>query len=221
MSLPALSYEALRAFCYAQGPSPEAWGRALRLAGVMRWFAEFRGRGDEADAWASAGLLRGAALDDDALEKAGADGALRSILRRKTVADADAQAPLTPEEEFCCLLVTLDSLSELVAATAVAVRQPRGSVKNLKVSAVAKKFRESGFGGPRVNRMAILQGARRMRWEIGNLTSKTIKAVLSCEDEVTEAVEELEDIVFLKESGQEDLIEKMLAQKRIGKSFGI
>ena len=27
--------------------------------------------------------------------------------------------------------------------------------------------------------MTILQGARRMRWEIGDLTSKTIKAILA------------------------------------------
>ena len=39
--------------------------------------------------------------------------------------------------------------------------------------------------------MTILQGARRMRWEIGDLTSKTIKAILACEDEVREAAQEI------------------------------
>ncbi len=162
-------------------PEPEEWRHALMLACVMRWFAEFRGFSEAADLWAAAGLARRSGLDGKTLCKAGMDEDVVRLVLRENVADADAQAPLTAEAQLGCLVVTLDHLSALVVASAV--NRPKGSVKDMKVSAVQKKFKDSKFA-PEVNRMTILQGARRMRWEIGDLTSKTIKAVLACEEEV-------------------------------------
>jgi len=188
VSVSAASYDSLRALCRKNHPAPEEWRRALLLAGIMRWFAEFRGFGDDGLVWAAAGMARRSGVPNDALRAAGMDEETIRLVRRERVADADAQAPLTQEEQMGCLLVTLDHLSELVAATAVT--RPKGSVKGLKVSAVQKKFRDSRFA-PQANRMTILQGARRMRWEIGDLTSKTIKAILACEDEVREAAQEI------------------------------
>lgn len=182
------SYESLCTFYREGHPAPDALRRALLLAGVMRWFAEFRGFGAAADTWATAGLVRGAGLHVDALRAAGVSDDLIRLAAREKVADADAQAPLTEEEQLACLLVTLDHLSRLVVASAAT--RPKGSVKDMKVSAVQKKFRDSKFQ-PDISRMAILQGARRMRWEIGDLTSKTIKAVFSCEDKVRDAVQKI------------------------------
>ena len=169
-------------------PEPEDWRHALMLAGVMRWFAEFRGFPDAADLWAAAGLARRSGLDGKTLCKAGMDEDVVRLVLRENVADADAQAPLTVEAQLGCLVVTLDHLSALVVASAA--NRPKGSVKDMKVSAVQKKFKDSKFA-PEVNRMTILQGARRMRWEIGDLTSKTIKAVLACEKEVREAARKI------------------------------
>ena len=188
MAVTAASYDSLRALCRKNNTVPEEWRRALLLAEVMRWFAEFRGFGDEGLTWAAAGIARSAGVPDDALRAAGMDEETIRLVRREKVADADAQAPLTAEEQLGCLLVTLDHLSELVMAAAAT--RPKGSVKGLKVSAVQKKFKDSKCA-PEANRMTILQGARRMRWEIGDLTSKTIKAILSCEDEVREAAQEI------------------------------
>ena len=162
-------------------PEPEEWRHAMMLACVMRWFAEFRGFSEAADLWAAAGLARRSGLDGKTLCKAGMDEDVVRLVLRENVADADAQAPLTAEAQLGCLVVTLDHLSALVVASAA--NRPKGSVKDMKVSAVQKKFKDSKFA-PEVNRMTILQGARRMRWEIGDLTSKTIKAVLACEEEV-------------------------------------
>jgi predicted hydrolase (HD superfamily) len=188
VSVSAASYDSLRALCRKNNPAPDDWRRVLLLDGVMRWFADFRGFGGDGLAWAAAGMARRAGVPDDALRDAGMDEETIRLVRREKVADADAQAPLTAEEQLGCLLVTLDHLSELVIAAAAA--RPKGSVKGLKVSAVQKKFKDSKCA-PEANRMTILQGARRMRWEIGDLTSKTIKAILSCEDEVREAAQEI------------------------------
>ena len=181
-------YEKIYGLAQTAMSAPEDWRHALTLAGVMRWFAEFRGFSSSADEWAAAGLARRAGLDGKTLCKAGMDEDVVRLVSRKTVADADAQAPLTHEEQLGCLVVTLDHLSALVVASAAT--RPKGSVKDMKVSAVQKKFKDSKFA-PEVDRMTILQGARRMRWEIGDLTSKTIKAVLACEEEVREAVRKI------------------------------
>ena len=182
---PSVVYEKIYDMAQAALPEPEDWKHALTLAGVMRWFAEFRGFSEAANLWAAAGLARRAGLDGEALCKAGMDEDVARLVNRETVADADAQAPLTQEAQLGCLVVTLDHLSALVVASAA--KRPKGSVKDMKVSAVQKKFKDSKFQ-PEISRMTILQGARRMRWEIGDLTSKTIKAVLACEEEVHDAV---------------------------------
>ncbi|MBQ8699901.1 MAG: hypothetical protein IJ812_01425 [Schwartzia sp.] len=188
MSFSVASYESIRALCRESVPAPDDWQRTILFAGVMRWFAEFRGFADAADAWAAAGMARRAHVESRALGAAGMDENLIRLVRREKVADADAQAPLTPEEQLACLLVTLDHLSALVVAAAAT--RPKGSVKDMKVSAVQKKFKDSKFA-PEVSRMTILQGARRMRWEIGDLTSKTIKAVLASEEEAREATRKI------------------------------
>ncbi len=59
-------------------------------------------------------------------------------------------------------------------------------MKGLKVSAVQKKFRDWHFV-PQCSRALIREGARQLRWEIGDLTSKTIKAILAGEEEGGEA----------------------------------
>ena len=181
-------YEKIYDLARAASPAPNDWRHMLTLAGVMRWFAEFRGFPAAADKWAAAGLARRAGIDGKSLCKAGMDEDVVRLVRRETVADADAQAPLTPEEQLGCLVVTLDHLSALVVASAAT--RPKGSVKDMKVSAVQKKFKDSKFA-PEINRMTIMQGARRMRWEIGDLTSKTIKAVLACEEEVREEAKKI------------------------------
>ncbi len=188
MSVSAAFYDTLCGLCRRGEIGPEDFRHALIFAGVMRWFAEFRGYAQEADLWAAAGIARRSRIGVEALRTAGLSEEIIGAVLLEKVADADAQAPLTMDEQLGCLLVTLDQLSALVVASAAA--RPKGSVKGMKVSAVQKKFRDSRFE-PGINRMMILQGARRMRWEIGDLTSKTIKAVLSCEEEVQEAVREI------------------------------
>ena len=79
-------------------------------------------------------------------------------------------------------------LSALILA--VAANRPKGSVRDLKVSAVQKKFRDMRFA-PESNRMTIMQGARRMRWEIGDLTSKTIKAIRTYEEDIRESIQRI------------------------------
>lgn len=186
---PAFVYKPVMDYCMERENDPALLRRALVLAGVMRWFAEFRGYADAAEVWAASGLLRRAAHGKlRTFPDIGVNEEVLRIIRKTAVADADAQAPLSEEDELSCLLVTLDHLSALIIA--VAANRPKGSVRDLKVSAVQKKFRDMRFA-PESNRMTIMQGARRMRWEIGDLTSKTIKAIRAYEEDIRESVEEI------------------------------
>ena len=79
-------------------------------------------------------------------------------------------------------------MTALIAA--IAATRPRQSVKGLKVSAVQKKFLDPHFA-PESSRRQIQEGVRALHWEIGDFTSKTLKAVLAAEDEVRNAVEKI------------------------------
>ncbi len=169
-------YESVFRLFRETAPSPERERDALLLAGVMRWFAVFRGHEAEAGYWAAAGLLY--SVEDallpgaEALRSAGADDRfLAALAARELPTNAD---------EFTILLLTLSHLSLLIGA--IAATRPRRSVKGLKVSAVQKKFRDWHFA-PRCSRALIREGARQLKWEIGDLTSKTIKAILAGEEE--------------------------------------
>ncbi len=172
----AAFYDAVFQLFRGTGPSPERERDALLLASVMRWFAVFRGHEEEAGVWAAAGLLypaeSGALPDAGALRSAGADDRFLAALdARDFPADAD---------ECTALLITLSHLVTLIDA--IAATRPRHSVKGLKVSAVQKKFRDGHFA-PQCSRTLIREGARQLKWEIGDLTSKTIKAILAGEEE--------------------------------------
>ena len=179
-------YTAVLELFRAASPEPTHFHRALLLAEVMRRFAGLLGHEGEADTWAAAGLLRHPnALDTllvsaPALKKIGADEAfLRAIT---------ATEPALQEDDFTTLLVTLDHLVTLILT--VAVTRPRQSVKGLKVSAVQKKFLDPHFA-PQSNRRHIQNGVRALHWEIGDFTSKTLKAILASEDEVRSTVEKI------------------------------
>lgn len=179
-------YEKLVPFVKDADGAGENFRRSLLLAGVMRWFANFRKHEDKADEWAAAGLIRrfGKAADASSLKAAGIREPIIRAIKSSSVADADAQSPLTADEEMGCLLVTLDNLTALIGE--IALTRPKKSVNGLKVSAVQKKFKDRAFV-PECSRLAVIQGARRLRWEIGDLTSKTIKAIGSCESEARAA----------------------------------
>ena len=58
----------------------------------------------------------------------------------------------------------------------VALMHPSKSVQDLKVSSVRKKYKDKKFAAG-CSRDIINEGAERLGWEIGYLTSKTIEAM--------------------------------------------
>ena len=186
MSMPQGFYAAALALVRAAMPEPQPFRHALLLSAVMRRFATLRGHESEADTWAAAGLLRHMAapkapvVSFAALKKAGADEAFLNAIT--------CAQPRQMADNFEILLVTLDHLVALILA--IAATRPRQSVKGLKVSAVQKKFLDPRFA-PRSSRRQIQDGVRALHVEIGDFTSKTLKAILAAEEGVRSTVEKI------------------------------
>ena len=161
---------------------------ALTLEGVMRWFADFRGYGDEADYWGIVGLLHD--IDFEMYPEQHCQKA-PELLKAAGVGDDMIHAicsEVAPEHEMEKILFAVDEFTGLIGA--VALMHPSKSVKDMKVSSVKKKFKDKHFAAG-CSRAIISQGVANLKWEIGDFTSKTIKAMQSCEDEIRTTMEKL------------------------------
>ena len=96
-------------------------------------------------------------------------------------------------QDFCTLpapksafpmMVTAAPLVHLISET---MRVQNTAPKNLKVSAIQKRFMDKTFL-PSVDRQLIRDGAKQLHWEIGNLTSKAISAIRENESAIRQAL---------------------------------
>lgn len=79
------------------------------------------------------------------------------------------------------VLFSSDELTGLIGA-AVRMR-PSGSVMDLEVSSLKKKFKDKKFAAG-CSRDIIRQGAEMLGWELDELFAKTIEAMRACEESV-------------------------------------
>ena len=166
--------DALKIF-HDSAPSEELKIRALHLSYVMRAFAGIRGHEELADGWAAAGLLyhptAEGILSTEAVKKAGANEGFFHLLSLKEIPVMPSSP--TVSQELACLLPTTAALVLLVTET---IRAQNTSPKDLKVSAIQKRFSNKAFM-PEINRQLIRNGTQQLHWEIGNFTSKAIAAI--------------------------------------------
>lgn len=160
---------------------------AVTLEGVMRYFANELGYGEEADFWAIVGLLH-----DLDFEQYPNQHCIKSqeIMREKGLderlihATASHGYALTvdiePKHEMEKVLYAVDELTGLIGA--VAIMRPSKSVSDLEVKSVRKKFKTVSFAAG-CSREVIQRGADMLGWELDDLIGKTILAMRSCESE--------------------------------------
>ena len=168
---------------------------ALTVEGVMRWYANELGYGEEADYWAISGLLHDIDFEmypDEHCQKA------PELLREGGVGEdmiytvcshgyglCSEQEPVHEMEK---VLVATDELTGLICAAAL--MRPSKSVMHMEVSSVKKKFKDKRFAAG-CSRDVIRTGAERLGWELNELFEKTILAMRSCEASVQEEMHEL------------------------------
>ena len=169
---------------------------AFTVEGVMKWFAQEMGYGDETDYWSLAGLLHDVDFEcfpEEHCQKA-----------PELLAEINAGEDLTHSicshgYGICCdvepahvmekVLFATDELTGLIGA-AVRMR-PSRSVMDLEVSSLKKKFKDKKFAAG-CSRDIIRQGADMLGWELDELFAKTIEAMKSCEESVQKEMEEYE-----------------------------
>ena len=156
---------------------------ACTVEGVMRYFANELGYGDEADFWAIVGLLH-----DLDFEKYPEEHCIKSqeIMREEGLDERLIRATashgyglvcdIKPEHEMEKVLFAVDELTGLI--NAVAIMRPSKSLDDLELPSVKKKFKDKKFAAG-CSRDVIRQGAEMLGWSLDNLISRTILAMRS------------------------------------------
>ncbi|HPJ01827.1 MAG TPA: hydrolase [Candidatus Limiplasma sp.] len=169
---------------------------ALTVEGVMRWFATDLGFGDDADYWATVGLLHDIDFElypdahcqkaPELLRAAGVgDDMIKSICSHGYGICAD----IPPEHLMDKVLFATDELTGLIGAAAR--MRPSKSVSDMEVASVRKKFKDLRFAAG-CSREIISRGAEMLGWDMDTLFEKTILAMRACEQSVADGMKALE-----------------------------
>ncbi len=166
---------------------------ALTVEGVMKYFAEKLGYGDEKEFWGIVGLLH-----DLDFEKYPEEHCIKSqeIMKEREIDERIIRATashcyginvdIKPEHEMEKILYATDELTGLIGA--VALMRPSKSVQDMEVKSVKKKFKDKKFAAG-CSRDIILKGAEMLGWELDKLIEETILAMRVDEESINKYME--------------------------------
>ena len=161
---------------------------ALTVEGVMRWYANELGYGEDADFWAAVGLLHDVDFEgwpEEHCKKAPEllveIGCSEEFIHAVCSHGYGLCCDVEPEHEMEKVLFAADELTGLIGAAAR--MRPSKSCSDMEVSSLKKKFKDKKFAAG-CSRDVIKSGAERLGWELDKLLDLTIQAQRSCEDSV-------------------------------------
>ena len=161
---------------------------ALTVEGVMKYFADELGYGEERDFWGIVGLLHDLDFElypDEHCIKEQEIMRERGIDERIVHATASHGYSITvdvkPEHEMEKVLYAVDELTGLIGASALML--PTKSVQDLELKSVKKKFKNLKFAAG-CSREVIQRGADMLGWDLDTLIEKTILAMRTIDPEV-------------------------------------
>ena len=167
----------------------------LSVEGVMRWYAQELGYGEEADFWGLCGLLHDVDFEQFPEQ--------HCIKAPELLAEINAEPELVhavcshgyglcsdmePEHLMEKVLFAADELTGLIGAAAR--MRPSKSVMDMELSSLKKKYKDKKFAAG-CSRDVIQTGADRLGWPLDELLEKTILAMRSCEASVAEEYKRL------------------------------
>ena len=168
---------------------------ALTVEGVMRWYANDLGYGDEADYWAAIGLLHDIDFElypDEHCKKAPellAEGGVDEAVVRSVCSHGYGLcSDIKPEHLMEKVLFASDELTGLIGAAAL--MRPSKSVQDMELKSLKKKYKDKKFAAG-CSREVIAQGAEMLGWELDTLLEKTLEAMRSCEAGVAAELESI------------------------------
>ena len=162
---------------------------AFTVEAVMRWYAQELGYGDQADFWATVGLLHDLDFERypeehcvktrEIMEEKGLDPAL--IHAVVSHGWGMTGADVAPEHQMEKVLFAVDELTGLIGAAAL--MRPSKSVQDMEVSSLKKKFKDKKFAAG-CSREVITQGAQALGWELTELFDRTLQAMRASEADI-------------------------------------
>ena len=166
---------------------------ALTVEGTMRWYANELGYGEDADFWATVGLLHDVDFGSwpeqhclKAPELLAEIGCSEEFIHAVCSHGYGICCDVEPEHEMEKVLFAADELTGLIGAAAR--MRPSKSCQDMEVSSLKKKFNDKKFAAG-CSRDVIKTGAEKLGWELDALLEKTILAMRSCEDSVNAELE--------------------------------
>ena len=171
----------------------------LTVEGVMEWYAEQLGYGDEKAFWGMAGLLH-----DIDFELYPAEHCLKApeLLREGGVSkdiihgvvshgcgitiECGVTLDVEPVHEMEKVLFAADELTGLIWAAAL--MRPSKSTKDMELKSLKKKYKSKGFAAG-CSREIIERGADQLGWPLEKLLTMTLQAMADSEDEINREVE--------------------------------
>jgi len=153
------------------------------VEGVMRYFANKSGYSNEVEFWGIVGLLH-----DLDFEQYPEEHCIREqeIMRQRGLEERLIHAvashgyaitvEIKPEHEMEKILYATDELTGLIGAAALL--RPSGSVQDLELKSVKKKYKSVHFAAG-CSREVIERGAEMLGWDLDKLISETILAMRS------------------------------------------
>ena len=167
----------------------------LTVEGVMKWFADELGYGEDREFWGIVGLLHDIDFEIypnehciKAPELLKAAGASNEVIHGVCSHGYNITVDIEPTHEMEKVLYATDELTGLIGA-AIKMR-PSQSTGDLEVKSLKKKYKDKKFAAG-CSRDVIQYGAELLGWELDKLLEQTIFAMRSCEDSVKAEMKEL------------------------------
>ena len=167
----------------------------LTVEGVMKWYANDLGYGEDAEFWGIVGLLHDIDFEQypdqhcikapELLREAGVgEDMIHAICSHGYELTVDVK----PEHEMEKVLYAADELTGLIGAAALI--RPSKSVTDMEVKSLKKKYKDKKFAAG-CSREVIEKGAEMLGWELTVLWEKTIEAMRSCEADIAAEMEKI------------------------------
>lgn len=167
---------------------------ALTVEGVMRWYANELGCGEDAEFWATAGLLHDVDFEmypDQHCVKApellAEIGASEELVHAVCSHGYGLAADVEPIHIMEKVLFASDELTGLIGAAAL--MRPSKSVQDMELKSLKKKFKDKRFAAG-CSRDVIIKGAEMLGWTLDELQEKTLEAMRVCEESVSQQMQQ-------------------------------
>ena len=166
---------------------------ALTVENVMKWYAEERGFGADAEYWGIVGLLHDIDFElypeehcIKAPELLREGGVGEDIIHGVVSHGYGITVDVAPEHEMEKVLFAADELTGLIWAATL--MRPSKSTKDMELKSLKKKYKSKGFAAG-CSREVIERGAEQLGWELDKLLTMTLEAMKATEDEINTEIE--------------------------------